>query len=110
MTAFLAVDIAEEIVVVWVLISPSILVIAAIIELRLAAAREGVVVKLDLRIPDGIAAYACCCSQFNVIAPPFFSTKSISPVTSAAVLVPGKLAVPIKSAIAEPRSTILISI
>ena len=79
-------------------------------ELRFAAAKDGVVVREVFRIPLGIAVYACCCSQFNVIEPPSFSTKSIAPVKSSAVLVPGKVAVPIKSAIAEPLSTILMPI
>ena len=50
-TASLAVDIADDKVLVCVCISPSTFVMAAIIELRFAAANEGVVVKLLFKIP-----------------------------------------------------------
>ena len=79
------------------------------IELRFSVARIGSEVRSAFNIPSGIASNACFCCQLSTIDSLSFSTKLIAPVTSAAELTPGKEAVPIKLAIAEPLSTILIS-
>ena len=89
-----------------VLKSESRSLIADIIELRFIVANVGVVDRVLLSIPGGIASNACFWAQLNSIAWLSFSIKSMLPVWSAEVLVPGKVAVPIKLAIAEPLSTI----
>ena len=80
-----------------------------LIELKFSSAKVGVVVRLEARIPVGIASYASFCCQLRTIDPPSFSTKLIAPVTSADVLAPGKDAVPMKFAMADPLSTMLMA-